>query len=503
MIRYFPMKNKILITFFVLAWFCALPYFMPAPAAKPIPEISQPRPEHMEKISKDDRILIMAPHPDDESIACAGIIQEALRVGADLHVLYLTNGDHNEFAFIVYEKRITFKQGEFIHMGNIRQQEAIKAMEFLGLSKDNLIFLGYPDFGTFAIFRDYWNTVHSYKSVLTRVTNVPYKNDLSYGNAYIGENILQDIENILKRYRPNKIFVTHPADVNSDHKAFYLFLQIALADLKNELPNPEVYPYLVHWFNWPMPRHYHPELGLDPPQELMPSEIKWSRSGLNSEALEKKYKAILFYKSQTQSSAFYLLSFGRKNELFGDYPAIDAAAPEPLPEKSSAGDKKISWLNRLKIFLRIQPDKCAKENSADNPDCQNQLYPVSYRVKNGSLLITVNKSRDTLDRFNTLFYLFGYSEKTPFAKMPKIRVVAKRDKLWVFNGRHPLNPQNISFDLGEEAATLTIPLAYLGDPDFILASVRGMTGKPFIETGVFRKVILKGAKNAGTKSNKN
>lgn len=490
MIIYSPMKKIFL--FLILSLFCVLPHFRPVYAAKPIPEICQPRPREIAKISKDDRILILAPHPDDESIGCAGIIQEALRAGADLHVLYLTNGDHNEFAFIVYEKRLTFMQSEFIHMGNVRQEEAIKAMELLGLGKDNLIFLGYPDFGTFAIFRDYWNTDRPYKSILTRVTHVPYKNDLSYGNAYIGENILQDVENILKRYRPNKIFVTHPADVNSDHKAFYLFLQVALADLKEELPQPEIYAYLVHWFDWPMPRHYHPELNLSPPQELMQSEIKWQNSDLSPEALEKKYKSILCYRSQTQSSAFYLLTFGRKNELFGDYPAIDATALQPLASGSSGGgDKKISWLSRLKIFLRIQPDNCNQENNLDDPACQNQLYPVSYRVKGDNLVITVNKSRNTVDRFYTLFYLFGYSQKTPFAKMPKIRVVAKRNKLWVFNARRPVNPQGISFDLGEEAATLTIPLLDLGNPDFILASVRGMTGKPFIETGVFRKVILK------------
>jgi len=495
---------KKIFSLLILALFCAFPRFSSAYAAKPVPEISQPQPQDIAKISKDDRILILAPHPDDESIGCAGIIQEALRVGADLHVLYLTNGDHNEFAFVVYEKRITFRQSEFIHMGNVRSQEAIKAMELLGLGKDNLIFLGYPDFGTFAIFRDYWNTDQPYRSILTRVTHVPYENDLSYGNAYIGENILQDVENILKRYRPNKIFVTHPADVNSDHKAFYLFLQVALADLKAELPPPEIYAYLVHWFDWPMPRHYHPELNLAPPQELTQSEIKWQKYDLNSEALEKKYKSILCYRSQTQSSAFYLLTFGRKNELFGDYPAIDATAPQQLPGGTSGpAENKISWLTRLKIFLRIQPDQYNRENNPDDPAYQNQLYPVSYRVKGDKLVITVNKSRNTLDRFYTLFYLFGYSQKTPFAKMPKIRIVAKRNKLWVFNARHPVSRQGISFDLGEDTATLTIPLVDLGDPDFILASVRGMTGKPFIETGVFRKVIIKGAKHAGTKSSKN
>ena len=37
----------------------------------------------LEPVVKDDRILILAPHPDDEAIACAGVIQEALKKGQD------------------------------------------------------------------------------------------------------------------------------------------------------------------------------------------------------------------------------------------------------------------------------------------------------------------------------------------------------------------------------------------------------------------------------------
>ena len=58
---------------------------------------------NLEPIKGSDRILILAPHPDDEAVGCAGIIQEAVAAGADMHVLCLTNGDNNEFAFIVYE----------------------------------------------------------------------------------------------------------------------------------------------------------------------------------------------------------------------------------------------------------------------------------------------------------------------------------------------------------------------------------------------------------------
>ena len=56
-------------------------------------------------LSNNDRILILAPHPDDETIGTGGIIQEALRLNIPIKVVYFTNGDNNEVSFIIYERR--------------------------------------------------------------------------------------------------------------------------------------------------------------------------------------------------------------------------------------------------------------------------------------------------------------------------------------------------------------------------------------------------------------
>ena len=100
----------------------------------------------LEPFKKDDRVLICSPHPDDETICCGGVIQQALAAGAKVKVVYLTNGDANELAFIVYEKRLTFKKGEFLHMGEVRMQEAIAATKtpwFKGIRSD---IFGLPGF---------------------------------------------------------------------------------------------------------------------------------------------------------------------------------------------------------------------------------------------------------------------------------------------------------------------------------------------------------------------
>lgn len=446
---------------------------------------------NLEPIKKNDRILILAPHPDDEAIGCAGVIQQALKAKADIRIVYLTNGDHNQFAFIVYEKRITFRKGEFIHMGEVRRLEAIKAMKLLGLNEKNLIFLGYPDFGTFTIFSQYWQTEKPFRDLLTRISSVPYKENFSFGAPYIGENILRDLENILSTYNPNKIFVSHPADVNVDHKSLYLFLQIALVDLKERIPQPKVYPYLIHCVGWPLPRYYHPRLSLEPPKKFLDTQINWLKFDLTQEQLNKKYQAILCYESQTHSSAFYLFSFARKNELFGDYPEIELAQLQPNPATGKQG--AMSWKERVGLFfgssnLFTNSESNEPEGAEDNIEGKGQ---VSYSILDNNLLIRIDKTKQLGRRFSIMFYLFGYSSKTPFAVMPKIRILAKYNKFRVFDAKKMLKPEGVALELNPNELILKIPLKILGEPDFVLASLKTSKGRLPVDAVSFRKINIK------------
>ncbi|MDD2689440.1 MAG: PIG-L family deacetylase [Candidatus Omnitrophica bacterium] len=430
-------------------------------------------------INNKDRILILAPHPDDETIGCAGIIQDALKVGAEVKVMYLTNGDHNQLAFIVYEKRLTLRKGEFLHMGEVRHKEAVKAMKLLGLGENNLIFLGYPDWGTFAILTQYWQTKKPYKSWLTRVSSVPYKANLSYGAPYTGDSILTDLESVLLKYKPNKIFVSHPADTNRDHHAFYIFLQIALQDLKKKIPNPEVYPYLVHCAGWPLPRHYHPELSLAPPSKFSQGQINWLEFKLTQRQLENKHQAMLCYKSQTESSAFYLLSFVRKNELFGDYPDIE------LKKKVSTKERGVSFFGFSNMFAG------SEFGVLDGLDLSQGQGVVSYTVLDDCLLIRIGKLKQPDRRLGAIFYIFGFSQNKPFAQMPKIRIITRYNRFKVFDKRKLIKPLGVSLTLSTDTLILKVPLSVLGNPEFILTSVKAYKGILPPETSGFRKIKIK------------
>ena len=433
----------------------------------------------LEPFKKDQRILILVPHPDDEVIACAGVIQQALKAGAKLRIVYLTNGDHNELAFIVYEKRITIRQSEFIYMGQLRQQESIKAMKFLGVPVKDLVFLGYPDYGTFDIFARYWQVKKPFRDRLTRISSVPYKDNFSYGAAYCGESILGDLTKQILDYKPDKIFVSHPADVNVDHKSLYLYLQIALSDLEGKITRPEVYPYLVHCVGWPKPRYYHPELELRPPNKFLGSQINWLRLDLSLEELDNKYQAILFYKSQTQSSAFYLFSFARENELFGDYPVLK------LKPQLASPNKTTSYFGASEMFK--DSETLTDLNQADTVENQGQ---VSYAEEDNYFIVRVDKPEKLSSRFGVMLYIFGYNKNTPFAQMPKIHIITTGNKYKVFSAKNRVINHGVLLEFSQNSLILKIPLKFLGSPDYLLTSLKAYHGNLSIDAVGFRKVQL-------------
>jgi LmbE family N-acetylglucosaminyl deacetylase len=464
------MQKKVFFTFLILI-FCLHDVYPALPLA---PKENK----YIGPFKKGERVLILAPHPDDEAIGCAGVIQQALFSKAQVKIVYLTNGDHNQIAFIVYEKRPVLRKGEFIHLGEVRRWESIKAMKLLGLNENNLIFLGYPDFGTFTIFTRYWQSKKPFKSLLTRISSVPYKENLSFQAPYVGESILSDLKKVILAYRPDKIFVSHPADTNVDHRSLYLFLQIALRDLEKKIPEPKIYPYLIHCIGWPLPRHYHPELTLEPPQKFKDSQIDWLKYELTKEQLNKKYQAILCYKSQTSSSAFYLLAFARKNELFGNYHDVEVPKQATLEEASFYGSSN----------MYVDSDIRGARNVGQIIEGKDL---IGYTAFDDYFFIRIKKAQTLSRKLSFMVYLFGYNSKIPFSSMPKIRIIVKNKKFKVLDKGKPIKPEGISLELNSSVLILKVPFAALGSPEFLLTSLKAYGGIFPVAASAFRKIEIK------------
>ena len=77
------------------------------------------------ELNPADRILILAPHPDDEDLGCGGIIQKALAMKLPVKIVFFTYGDNNEWSFLIYRKRPVFMPMAIRNMGLLRHDEAV------------------------------------------------------------------------------------------------------------------------------------------------------------------------------------------------------------------------------------------------------------------------------------------------------------------------------------------------------------------------------------------
>jgi LmbE family N-acetylglucosaminyl deacetylase len=96
---------------------------------------------------RDARIVLVTPHPDDESLALGGLIQHALAQDAQLAILQVTDGDNNPWPQRILERRLRIGAAERERWARRRSGEAIAAIAALGLSETALQRMGWPDLG--------------------------------------------------------------------------------------------------------------------------------------------------------------------------------------------------------------------------------------------------------------------------------------------------------------------------------------------------------------------
>lgn len=268
--------------------------------------------EKFPEIQKEDRLIIFAPHIDDEVISSAGLIQQALSVGAKVRVVYLTNGDDNLFSVVKEEKNLKVNPNDFIKLGETRMKEGKESAQVLGLSSEDLFFLGYPDRGLYLMLNNFYNI--PYSSSATKFTYNPYQGTYKAQQDYTGSNVVADLEEIIKNFQPTIIIAPHPRDQHSDHRATYLFLKKALNNQEDKL---KVFVYLVHYPFYPPQKKLLPNEFLFPPKKLF-SQRGWFSFNLSSEQETKKLQAVLKNSSQKGLGQFYdfLSSFVKRNEIF-------------------------------------------------------------------------------------------------------------------------------------------------------------------------------------------
>ncbi|HUJ10072.1 MAG TPA: PIG-L family deacetylase [Verrucomicrobiae bacterium] len=436
-------------------------------------------------ITAGDRIVVVAPHPDDDVLGAGGLIQQAQKTGAAVHIIYLTSGDHNQIAFKLYKLRIHFRASQYRAFGEMREREAIASTKWLGIKREQLTFLGYPDYGTLRIWRDYWGFGPPFRSDATLADAVPYPHTFGFGHPYKPENIVADLLAVFQQFRPTKIFVTHPLDTNPDHRAAANFVRLAVLQLASQ-PPPEIYYYVIHFGRWPRPYHYHPELELEPPRALL-DDGNWMFDPLTSEQIQKKYEAILQHRTQLTTREYFLVSFARTNEIFA---TIDVPSVPIIPATAV-----LDWRKAIRTkALRIAPvdaqnnPKSEIESEREEPGAPTEeAQPSSLELeesaflRQGDDLIAQVTLRNRLGkRANVHLYLYAFKQGEHFDSFPKLQVnITPLGHVHVFNNGRLITSSPLNVVSIQNRLIIRVPLKLLGrtTPDFLFAATRAGLGE--------------------------
>ena len=266
-------------------------------------------------------LLVVSPHPDDETLCCAGVIQRVRHAGGTVSVVWITSGDGSELDSLMIERSLFRESKKMRDLGMKRMQEARDAMAILGVPQQGQFFLGYPDRGLLAILTE--NYVTPYRSSFTDTTRVPYASALFPGHPYTGQSLEHDFAALLDRVRPSLILAPSPRDIHSDHSASGV-LTLQVTSRRKELE--KVRYWIVHGGGgWPTPRGLERDLEMTPPPRGAGLELAPFR--LEPDEEQRKLQALGAYRTQNEIMGSFLLAFVRTTELF---------SLSPMPEDHGA-----------------------------------------------------------------------------------------------------------------------------------------------------------------------
>ncbi len=283
------------------------------------------------------RLLIISPHLDDETLGVGGLISEARKAGIPVQIVFLTNGDAFPAACVLVNGNLHPESKDYVHLGEVRQKEALAALHELGIGPDDVTFLGYPDQGMRALWETNWSPQNPYRSRFTQRSSTPR-------GPYCGEAVLQDLSESIRRFQPTDIYVTHPADDHQDHSLAAAFTQAAL-QTQVALPKPNLHYYIVHRGDWPLPQGYSPHLPMIPPAGLTHADTFWRSLPLTSDAQRAKRRALNQYPSQLELCGRQLRSFLRENEIFGELPISEIEPGKIGVVRDAQGDDVFRFAN--------------------------------------------------------------------------------------------------------------------------------------------------------------
>lgn len=418
-------------------------------------------------ITNDEKALVVAPHCDDETLGCGGLIASLVKKGAKVKVVIVTNGDGFYYAAARDLRDPFVLPVNYIDFGYERQRESLSALNKLGVKKSSVIFLGYPDKGLAAMWLYYWKLSKPYKSQFTHDSYSPYFNSYRKNTPYAGRALLSDIKSIIHDYKPTTVYYPHTNDQHSDHWAVNCFVTQALYEL-GMTSTVRSGLYIVHRGDWPVPQGLYPKLPMSPPSSLTKVDTKWLSLPISEDIVAIKNTAIKEYKTQLPVSSRFLKSFLRINEIYGEY------NPAHITNESN-----IDWNN-------VTP--CIYDPVGDGMNVDigrnGDIKLVQCYYDNWYLNIRVTYVGNCLRRMAYGIRIHG---------LPDLK--AKTISIVQINGRTE-GPGRV--ECRGNTMTAAIPLSKLGRWDALMISADSTFGQYQIDRGAWRLILKKDITNAAT-----
>lgn len=205
--------------------------------------------------------IVFAPHQDDETLGCGGMIALKRSLNVPVKVVFLTDGRYGRPDWITPEEIITY-----------RQKEATNAASSLGLEASQISFIGETD-GT-----------------LSKLSDVQR------------QNLIQHLVCIIQAFNPLEIYVPYRKDAHPDHEATYELVRSAIQSAKIDA---ELLQYQI-WGFWRKPFDILSSRDIANPYKLFIGSVR-----------EHKKRAIENYQSQVPNLPSVIIkALSSEHEIF-------------------------------------------------------------------------------------------------------------------------------------------------------------------------------------------
>ncbi len=253
------------------------------------------------------KILLIAPHQDDEILAAGGLLQKCIKKGDHITILFATNGDYRG-------KKIAHK----------RYYESKDALGYLGIPEEAIFYLGYGDTGmnyshSFLrkmLFSEDDRLLTSHVSSMTyhpsgRKTVHAIKSGVE--SSLTKKTFLEDLEWFIEHHFPDIIIVSDSLDMHGDHSSIIDLLQKTNIFYKI----PLCLTYIIHGgddLSWPQRNSI--TFACPPSIPLEKWEKRFSIPLTMQEQICKHNAIALFTTQLKEDDNNFLLSFSKQEEFF-------------------------------------------------------------------------------------------------------------------------------------------------------------------------------------------